>query len=583
MADSLRLLLLSVLALALVSPAYLVGGTPHYASTTLAIPASTVQLPAVTGTQPTLVLLVQFTDKSNSTSPSRTATMLSGLNNYYTEDSYGLVSFTTSISPASSTWYSLPHSMEFYSASNPSTDDQLVADSLQAAYNAGLNFHDYKYAMIVHAGGDEAMTHVSTDIHSFTIPGYTFTPTPLNSFQISTSVVSESDPVGVYCHEAGHLLGLPDLYDITRQIDPVNNFIGYWDIMALGEWNPNNGNPLQPTPGAYPAQHSAWSKIKLGWISNSSVPLVYPGNTTTLVLHNLEQPTAGIQAVKIPIAVNPDGTLSYYLVELRAKLGQYDQYLPFPSDYPGAGVLVYEVNDSIAAGHGNLMLISAHPGGDLSDAGFGPCSSPCVSNNTFSDPSDFVKLIVTSTNATTYTLVVDRTSSPLLLLQVDTPAPGMTVRVDGTDSFSDGSNELRMPVHQGPHEIQIETLLPVSLGTTSIQLGLSDRFAAWSDGNTANPRWVSVDKDTILTATYRVVVESSFATAVTASLILGVIIAGVMLNQRRRNENPSTRPLHTVRVGTQASTAEDASLLPWNDGLGGNTIEGNNKSKASQG
>jgi len=465
--------------------------------------------------------------------------------------------------------------MEFYSASTPSTDDQLVADSLQAAYNAGVNFHNYKYALIVHAGGDEAMTHVSTDIHSFTLPGYTFAPTPLNSFQISTSVVSESDPLGVYCHEAGHLLGLPDLYDTTQQIDPANNFIGYWDIMALGEWNPNNGNPLQPPPGTYPAQHSAWSKIKLGWISNSSLLLVYPGNMTTVVLHNLEQPTAGIQAVKIPIAVNTDGTLSYYLVELRSKLGQYDQYLPFPSDYPGAGVLVYELNDSIAAGHGNLVLVDAHPGGDLSDAGFGPCASPCVSNNTFSDPSNFVKLIVTSTNSTTYTVVVDRTSSPLLLLQVDTPAPDMTVNVDGTDSMSDGSNELRIPVHQGPHEIQVETQLPVALGTTTIQLGLSDTFAAWSDGNTANPRWVSVDKDTILTATYRVIVEPSFATAVTATLILGVIVTGLVINQRKRNENTSTRQ-HTSQDSRRRLAPEDAALLPGNDGLGSNSVEGDN-------
>jgi M6 family metalloprotease-like protein len=582
-ADSLRLILLSILALALVSPAYVFGGIPQHNRTIITAPASTVQLPAVTGTQPTLVLLVQFTDKSNSTSPSKIASILAGLNNYYAEDSYGLVSFATNISPTASPWYSLPHGMEFYTAGTPSSDDQLVADSLQAAYNSGVNFHDYKYAIIVHAGEDEAMTHASTDIHSFTIPGYRFAPTPVNSFQISTSVVSESDPLGVYCHEAGHLLGLPDLYDITQQIDPANNFIGYWDIMALGEWNPNNNNPLQPPPGTDPAQHSAWSKIKLGWISNSSVLLVYPGNITIVVLHNLEQPTTGIHTIKIPIAVNPDGTLSYYLVELRSKLGQYDQYLPFPSDYPGAGVLVYEVNDSIAAGHGTLVLIDSHPGGDLSDAGFGPCSSPCVSSNTFLDPVDFVKLIVTDTNSTTYTVVVDRTSSPLLLLQVDTPAPSMTVRIDGTNLLSDGSKELRMPVHRGPHEIQIETPLPVSLGTTSIQLGLSDTFAAWSDGNTANPRWVSVDKDTILTATYRVVVESSLATAVTASLILGVIIAGIMLNQRKRNENASRGPSRIVVSGAPASTAKDASLLPRNDGLGSNPIEGNNKSKASQG
>jgi M6 family metalloprotease-like protein len=580
-ADSLRLILLSTLALALISPVYTNGQTLHN-QTTLTTPASTPQHPPATGSQPTLIVLVQFTDKPNSTSPSKTASLLSALNNYYSEDSYGLASFATTISPAASPWYSLPQTMEYYSANNPSSDNQLITDSLEAAYNAGVNFHNYKYAMVVHAGGDEAMTHVSTEIHSFTIPGFEFTPTPLNSFQISTSVVSESDPLGVYCHEAGHLLGLPDLYDLTQQVDPVNNFVGYWDIMALGEWNPNNGNPLQPTPGTFPSQHSAWSKIKLGWISNSSILWIYPGNITTVSLHDLEQSTLGIQAVKIPIAVNPDGSLSYYLVEMRTKLGQYDQYLPFPSDYPGATVLIYKVNDSIATGHGHLILVDAHPGGNLSDAGFGPCFSPCVSNNTFSDPSNFVKIIVTSTNSSAYTIVVDRTSSPLLLLQVNTPSPDMTITVDGANSTSDESNELRLPVHQGPHEIQVETQAPVSLGTTSIQLGLSDTFAAWSDGNTANPRWVSVVKDTVLTASYRVVVEPTFATALTASLILAVIITGMAINQRRENESSSREPENMKPPESKVISAEDATLLPGNNSLGCNPVDSDEKPQGAQ-
>src|SRR2546425_3203814 len=52
---------------------------------------------------------------------------------------------------------------------------------------------------------------------------------------------------------------------------------------------------------------------------------------TTLFRSNLEQPTSGVQAVKIPIAFNKDGTMTYYLLELRAKLGTYDRYLPFPT------------------------------------------------------------------------------------------------------------------------------------------------------------------------------------------------------------------------------------------------------------
>ncbi len=537
---------------------------------------STFPLTPISGAQSTLVVLVGFSDKTNSTSPTRIAETLSNMDNYYAEDSYGIVSFVTTLSPSvASPWYSLQKTMEYYSANTASIDNQLVTDSLQAAYKAGVNFHDYKYAIIVHAGNDEAMPpHSSTDIHSFTIPGYVFNPSPLDSFQISTSVVSESDPVGVYAHEAGHLQGLPDLYDLTQQIDPVNNFVGYWEIMALGEWNPNSGNPLQPSPGTYPSQHSSWSKIKLGWISNSSLRTVYPGNLTTITVQNLELPTSGIQAVKIPISVNSDGSLSYYLIEMRAKLGTYDQYLPFPSDYPGAGLLIYKVNESIAGGHGNLRLMDAHPGGDLSDAAFGPCSSPCVSNNTFSDPPNFVKIIVTTTNSTAYTIIVDRTSSPLLLLQVNTPAPGMLISVDGTNLTSDRSNELRLPVHYGPHQVYIQSQVPLSLGSTTIQVGLTNSFAAWNDGSTANPRWVSVITDTVMTATYRVTVEPSFATAATAAILLAIVVLGITLSRRRSRDKIRPMAQSAPLIPTSSPTVSPISdSLPRNDGLGKDPVK----------
>src|SRR5437870_6028282 len=497
--------------------------------------ANHLPLAAVNGPQRTIVITIQFPDKVNGSSPAQIVTMLSNLNNYYNEDSYGTVSFQTGMTPAStSTWYSLPNSMAYYGTDTVSSDNQLVSDSLQAAYNAGVDLASYKFAMVVHSGNDEAMTHVTSDIHSFTIPGYVFNPAPLISYKISTSVVAESDPTGVFCHESGHLLGLPDLYDLTGQIDPSNNFLGYWEIMALGEWNPNTGNPLQPKPGTYPSHHSIWSKIQLGFVPSSRVAIVQPGQSANITLTNLESPTTNTQSVKIPIAANQDGSLTYYLVEMRAKIGTYDQYLPFPSDYPGAGILIYKVNESIAAGHGSVRLVDAHPGGDLSDAPFGPCNFPCVSNNTFWDQTNFVKVIVTTTTATSYSVLVDRTSAPRLLLQVNVPSQGVEITVDGGNWNSDSTNELRLPVRYGPHSISIQPQIPVSIGSTTIQLGLTDSFAAWNDGSTQNPRWVSVVKDTVLTASYRVVIEPSFATAITAATVLGVVVLAVTLHRRRR-------------------------------------------------
>ncbi len=557
----------------------------HQEQTPSRILPSHLPLAAVNGPQQTIVITVRFPDKGNGTSPSQILAMLSNLNNYYNEDSYGTVSFQTGMTPAaSSSWYTLPNAMAYYGADTVSSDSQLVSDSLQAAYSAGVNLANYKFAIVVHSGDDEAMTHVISDIHSFTIPGYVFNPAPLVSYKISTSVVAESDPTGVYCHEAGHLLGLPDLYDLTGQIDPANNFLGYWEIMALGEWNPNNGNPLQPKPGTYPAHHSIWSKTQLGFVPSSRTVVVQAGQSANITLHNLETPTSGTQSINIPIAVNQDNSLTYYLVEMRAKLGVYDQYLPFPSDYPGAGILIYKVNESITASHGDVRLIDAHPGGDLSDAPFGPCNTPCVSNNTFSDQANFVKVIVTTTGTNSYSVLVDRTSAPRLLLQVNTPSQGVEITVDGSNWTSDASNQLRLPVRYGPHSISIQPHIPVSIGSTTVQVGLTDSFASWDDGSTANPRWVSVVKDTVLTASYRVVIEPSFATAITAATVLGVVILAMTIHRRRHRlgGNVPASPTSPGPSDTQPHiVAAPIGSLPGNNALSGVPVKSDSQTNGT--
>lgn len=578
---ALRASTIIILASIMLSPLALVA-TPSEPG-----PSHSLPLAAVNGPQRTLVITVQFPDKGNGTSQSQIATMLSGLNNYYNEDSYGTVSFGTIITPATnSVWYSLPNSMGYYGADTTASDNQLVHDSLMAAFGAGIDLSTYKFAIVVHAGDDKAMYPQETsDIHSFTIPGYVFNPAPLTSYTISTSVVAETDPVGVYCHEAGHLLGLPDLYDVTRQIDPTNNFLGYWEIMALGEWNPNNGNPFQPKPGTYPSHHSIWSKIQLGFVPSSRIMEIDSGQSANLTVQNLETPTSGVQAIKIPVAANQDGTLTYYLLEMRVKIGTYDNWLPFPSDYPGAGILIYKVNESIPAGHGSVRLMDAHPRGDLSDAAFGPCSSPCVANNTFSDQANFVKVIVTTTSPTAYSVLVDRTSAPRLLLQVNAPSQGMRITVDGNNYTSDTSNQLRLPVRYGPHLVSIQSQIPVSLGSTTVQIGLANSFAAWNDGNTMNPRWLSVLKDTILTATYRVIIEPSFASAVTAAAILGVVVVGVTIHRRRmplvKGSPGVVSPSMGINPPQLENVRQTGGLFPGNDGFSGVPVNRDDKTESS--
>jgi hypothetical protein len=70
--------------------------------------------------------------------------------------------------------------------------------------------------------------------------------------------------IGVFTHEFGHVLGLPDLYDTSYATDGV----GQWSLMAAGSWN---GPGMD---GSVPAPLLAWEKARLGWISlrNASWP-----------------------------------------------------------------------------------------------------------------------------------------------------------------------------------------------------------------------------------------------------------------------------------------------------------------------
>lgn len=79
----------------------------------------------------------------------------------------------------------------------------------------------------------------------------------LNCGATAPYTATEWIDVGVYCHELGHALGLPDLYDLNGG----GNGIGHWGIMGTGNWN---------TPEK-PAHMDAWCKQDLGWITPTPI------------------------------------------------------------------------------------------------------------------------------------------------------------------------------------------------------------------------------------------------------------------------------------------------------------------------
>ena len=136
-------------------------------------------------------------------------------------------------------------------------------------------------------------------------------------------VVAESpypplSPLGVLCHEFGHLLGLPELYAPNMP----HEGIGIWGLMGQGTWVGHGDSP----PGM-----CAWSKLKLGWVDAMVVD-----HTQHVSLPSVSR--SG-QVVKI-FAMDADQPNEYFLIENREKRG-------VDRDIPAPGLLIWHVDESL--------------------------------------------------------------------------------------------------------------------------------------------------------------------------------------------------------------------------------------------
>ena len=120
---------------------------------------------------------------------------------------------------------------------------------------------------------------------------------------------------GVICHQFGHVLGLPSLFD-NDSSNGSSQGIGNWGLMGTGIWNAS---------GYVPAQVSAWCRVLLGW----ETPIVISESAENLsVDHFLNHSADAHRVYKIPIS-----STEYFLVENRQQNpdGSLDPYSNLPS------------------------------------------------------------------------------------------------------------------------------------------------------------------------------------------------------------------------------------------------------------
>jgi len=148
--------------------------------------------------------------------------------------------------------------------------------------------------------------------------------------------------IGVFCHEFGHALGLPDLYDR----DYSSSGVGYWCVMSSGMWGGDGKSPETPS------HFSPWCKEVLGWIN----PVVIKQNTDHQAIQSVETFPVVYKlwkkgqiepynyrnhfGVSVPLGKE------YFLIENRQKTG-------FDKALLNSGLLIWHVDNTVSDSKNN--------------------------------------------------------------------------------------------------------------------------------------------------------------------------------------------------------------------------------------
>ena len=199
-----------------------------------------------------------------------------------------------------------------------SGDDDGYVDGIIVVYPGCMSGNDNIWPHQSSLSSEYVTNDVSANGGNITISTYMVCPELPGS---GSCVTSEICPMGVYAHEFGHVLGLPDLYDRDAS-DGDSEGIGEWCLMASGSWMGWYGDT--------PSHMSSWCKIQMGWMEATVL-----NNSTTAV----EIPQLVTSPFALKVWEDDYHWSRYFLIENRQAVG-------FDSELHGPGLIVYHVDEN---------------------------------------------------------------------------------------------------------------------------------------------------------------------------------------------------------------------------------------------
>jgi M6 family metalloprotease-like protein len=317
-----------------------------------------------------LILCVRFSDLASTETAASFQSMVNddgwksgvgGMSAYYKEVSYNTVSVQADYRP----WITATNPSSYYAYSNANFSthlQELIRQCIDSAEAGGVDFSLYDNdgdgvvdgLFVVHAGiGAEegSQTQYIWSLQSALSASYQRSydgKTESRFIILPEKFGSGHVDIGVFCHEYGHMLGLPDLYDSDGSTNGASEGLGNWCLMAGGSWGGNGSSPERP------AHMSAYCKSLLGY------------TTPTLITSNqvLSVPQAETNAFAYKIWMDDNQSDEYMLIENREKTG-------FDANLASSGLLIYHVDKNLAdiwAGSNNINVSSSHLGVKLYEA-----------------------------------------------------------------------------------------------------------------------------------------------------------------------------------------------------------------------
>ena len=288
----------------------------------------------VIGTKNALVLLTEFKDKKSSTKAEFFKDLLfskgsnRSMRDYYLEASWNQLDI---IGEVNDEWYSSANKRSEYVDKIPMGGhypkaQKLIEETILQAKNSGkFDFTQYskggniEILIVVYAGSG---MDTKLDI-GYIRPHQDRLKQPIevqDGIWARRYIIIPELPflerLGFFCHEVGHILGLPDLY--KEGYSPV---VGSWCLMGMGHYINEGRTPSHP---------SAWCKVHLGWVEPKLL---------NQEPRNYEIPAVIDDKIIYRLDIEGSGGREYFLLENRQQKG-------FDKNLPSSGLLIWYVNEN---------------------------------------------------------------------------------------------------------------------------------------------------------------------------------------------------------------------------------------------